>query len=186
VHRRCLTKRTDLRLRKCLMASEKPFLRRPISAAIRGQKCELLTSGHLAHAVARTPRTIRAWQQMNLLPKAPFVLHPESFRNRRWLWPSDFVDAMVEIAESGVIGTRLDYRSWDLFERMVDDAEGQHILPLLGEGVTRPVPLVSSMRGLGRIFCLNDSVIAATCAWDRAFGPSLNDLVQRVQSPQRP
>lgn len=122
------------------MADGTHFLRRPIPAVINGQKCELLGTGSLACAVERTPRTIRTWRAMNVLP-TPFVLHPESFRNRRWLYPAGFVAAMVEIAESGIIGTTMDPMNWDIFVRMVYDADKHYILPLVGEGVTRPVVL---------------------------------------------
>src|ERR1700693_1226230 len=114
------------------MASEVAFLRRPIPAVIRGQRCDLLTTGHLARAVGRTPRTIRNWGAMNLLPKPPFVLRPESFRNRRWLYPAGFVEALAEIAESGIIGTTMDWHNREIFERMIDDAEEEFIRPLLG------------------------------------------------------
>ena len=76
---------------------------------------------------------------MNLLPKPPFVLHPESFRNRRWLYPAGFVEALAEIAESGIIGLTMDWHNREIFERMIDDAEEEFIRPLLGVGVMPPV-----------------------------------------------
>ncbi len=89
------------------VADRTPFLRRPIPAVISGQECQLLTTGHLAHALGRTPRTIRTWRAMNLLPKPPFVIHAQSLRSRRWLWPSGFVNALAEIADSGRILGRM-------------------------------------------------------------------------------
>jgi hypothetical protein len=87
---------------------------------------------------------------MNRLPKAPFVLHPESFRNRRWLYPAGFVEALAEIAKSCMTGTRMDPMNWDVFRRMVYDAEEQHIPPLLEEAVSRPVVLRRT--GLPNVF----------------------------------
>lgn len=123
------------------MAGETSFLRRPIPAVINGQWCELLTTGHLARAVGRTPRTLRTWQAMNLLPQAPFVLDYHSVRQRRWLYPAAFVERMAEIADSGIIGKRMKHWDYFLFEHIVDDAEAEFINPLLAEGVSRPVLL---------------------------------------------
>lgn len=101
----------------------------------------MLTTGHLACAVDRTPRTIRTWRKRGLLPGPPFVIHSDSFRNRRWLYPVGFVEALAEIAENGLIGSKMDPTNWYVFSRMVHDADQEFIRPLLGEGVMGPVVL---------------------------------------------
>jgi len=123
-------------------------LRHPIRVTIDGETVELVTSGHLAAAVGRTPRTIRNWRAMNLLPKPPFVLHFKSPGACRWLYPADFVKAMAEITASGVIGNRMPKDRWDEFESMVDAAEEEFISPLL-HGVTGPIKLRSAPRRSG-------------------------------------
>ena len=129
------------------MTEQTAFLRKPISAIIRSNKCQLVTTGHVAHALRRTPRTVRYWQEMCLLPKPPFVLNSHSIRSRRWLYPADFVEALAEIAESGLIGDRIDQQNVAIVEHMIDDAEAEFITPLLGEGVTGPVVLELVRRG---------------------------------------
>lgn len=78
---------------------------------------------------------------MNLLPQAPFVLDYNSPRKRRWLYPAAFVECLADIAESGLIGERMNHWDYFLFEHMVDDAEERFINPLLADGVSRPVLL---------------------------------------------
>jgi len=122
-------------------------LRHPIRVTIDDETVELVTSGYLAAAVGRTPRTIRNWRALNLLPPAPFVLHFKSFSRRRWLYPLDFVDAVAEIAAVCEIGRRMRRDRWLQWEQMVDEAEEQFISPLLGSGVTGPIHLRSLHRG---------------------------------------
>src|ERR1700733_9348258 len=98
----------------CVSTSSR-FLRHPITTVIRGEQCQLVTTGHLAAAIRRTPRTVRRWQEMRLLPPPPFFLDYSSSCNRRWLYPSEFIERLAEVFDSGVIGNRLDQQDFLVF-----------------------------------------------------------------------
>jgi len=126
-------------------------LRHPVEVEIDGRRYSLVTTGYLAAAIGRTPRTVRLWQEQSLLPRAPFVLHFKSPYARRWLYPAEFVDAVADIAAVCETGKRMDKSKWDSWEKMIDDAEEEFISPLLGLGVTQPIRLEPVKKGSGAL-----------------------------------
>jgi hypothetical protein len=110
-------------------------LRHPISVTINGQPCTLLTSGYLAHAMNRTPWTIKYWQRIGLFPRAPFVLSP-STPARRSLFPEPFVKSLKAIAMKSYYGARLDRDDFQRFHDDVQAAYKETVRPLLQRGIT--------------------------------------------------
>jgi hypothetical protein len=112
------------------MESNVKYLRSPIKTEIGGRPCTLLTIGHLAHALGRTPWTIRHWTRLGLLPPAPFDLRPEDPRRRRRLYPQPFVLALADIAALDYVGARLDRNQWQRFQVEVWEAYQATVVPL--------------------------------------------------------
>jgi hypothetical protein len=104
----------------------------PIHAEIEGQKCTLLTVGHMAHALGRSVRTISRWESMGLFPTAPFVMSPTV---QRRLFPAPFVEAVAVIVHDEAVGRRLDQRDWPRFQDAVFEAFKMTVGPLLHLGV---------------------------------------------------
>lgn len=111
-------------------------LRHPIRTQINGQPVVLLTVGHLARALARTPWTVRHWQCLGLLPLPPFAIREEDFQRRRWLYPESFVEALAEVIERNGVGPRLERREWGAFQQQVAAAYRATVEPLLTDGVS--------------------------------------------------
>ena len=106
-------------------------LRHPVQIVIDGEPVDLLTIGHVAHVLGRTSWTIKSWIRLGLFPAAPYVLNPNDSRTRRHLYPERFVDALVEIADRGYVGSRLDRRNWQRFQFEVFAAYEITVIPLL-------------------------------------------------------
>jgi hypothetical protein len=111
-------------------------LRRPVTHEANGHTCKLVTTGYVAAAVGRSPWTVRHWQQIGLLPRAPFILQPKDPRARRHLYPADFVNRLPQIIEDGGWQDRLERDHWRRFHREVFDAYDEVMRPLLTEVVT--------------------------------------------------
>jgi hypothetical protein len=106
-------------------------LRRPITAAINGHSVELLTIGHLAHAVDRSTWTVKHWQRLGLLPRPPVILNPKVPSARRGLYPQLFVRSVAIIAKQDYMYPRLDRADWPKFHAEVLRAYEKTIAPLL-------------------------------------------------------
>lgn len=106
------------------------FLRHPIDYEINGRKCVLLTVGHLANALHRSPWTVRHWTRLGILPEAPFDLDPNEPRLRKRLYPKPFVDALAAITEDKYSGPRLDRHQWQQFQHDVWAAYQETVMPL--------------------------------------------------------
>lgn len=90
-------------------------LRRPVLVEHFGEVYRFLTIGYLAEAVGRTPRTIRRWQEVGLLPKPEIFLYPRRLPAKRGLYPEGLVTALRQVASRGGIGPRLEWQEWDRF-----------------------------------------------------------------------
>jgi len=123
------------------MAKTTKNLRRPIPTTINGQSCLMLTIGHLANAVGRTPWTVKHWIQVGLIPPSPVLERPDTPNLRRRMWPAEFVAAMREIGKQDYMVGRLDRRDFGRFHTEVMEAYKTHIGPLLGPGVTEDSPI---------------------------------------------
>jgi hypothetical protein len=91
------------------------YLRRPIEAEISGQPVTLLTIGHLAREVNRTPWTIHYWQRIGLLPQLPFFTNHPNPLYRRGVYPEPFVLRVADMFIRNGIGERLGREDWEWF-----------------------------------------------------------------------
>jgi hypothetical protein len=107
-------------------------LRHPIITTINGNRCELVTVGHLAAALGRSSWTVRYWTQLGLLPEAPFDLNPGDTHRRRRLYPRPFVNALAELVDRDYMGPRLDREWWQQFQADVWVAYSETVVPLVG------------------------------------------------------
>lgn len=110
-------------------------LHRPIEVVINGQRCEMLTIGHVAHAVGRTTWTVRYWTKIGLFPVTPFFWDPSETRARFRLYPLPFVESLQAITNKGYSGRRLDRESWARFQDDVFRAYKETVTPLLSSPV---------------------------------------------------
>lgn len=101
---------------------------------IGGQPVKLVAVGYLAHATKRTCWTVRYWQRLGLLPPPPFALRRDDPQRRRWLYPTEFVDAVAQIVKEMEIGPRLERSMWPSFQSAVSRAYETTVLPLLEDG----------------------------------------------------
>jgi hypothetical protein len=108
---------------------------RTIRIVLHGREHEMVTIGHLARALGRTVWTVKSWEQLGLLPRAAFVLNPNSLSARRRLYPPAYVDALQEIRKQGYLGRRLDRDQWQRFHAEVWAAYQATVTPLLARGV---------------------------------------------------
>ncbi len=126
------------------MAERIKNLRHPITGVINGHRVELLTVGHLARAVGRTPWTVKHWTKVGLLPPAQVIERADISNLRRYLWPAPFVAAMGAIARKDYVIRRLERKDWPKFHAEVLRAYGETIAPLLEPCVTGEMPPLSS------------------------------------------
>lgn len=122
------------------MAKRIKNLRHPITAVVNGHPCELLTVGHLARAVGRTPWTVKHWQRIGLLPRPQVILNPKVPQARRGLYKSDFVAEMKVIGKKDYLYPRLDRADWQKFHSDVMRAYEKTIAPFLSDAVIDEVP----------------------------------------------
>lgn len=115
-------------------------LRAPISFTIAGQEVELVTIGHVAHALGRGTWTIRYWQRIGLFPDTPFFLYPAIPKFCRHLFPAQFVEQLAVIPGLDYWGPRLEHDQWQRFQQDVWRAYEETVLPLM-DGVERDGPL---------------------------------------------
>jgi hypothetical protein len=108
------------------------FLRHPIVHEINGQKCTLLTVGHLANCLGRSTWTIRHWTRVGLLPEPVFHLNPGNPHARRTLYPEPYVLALADIIDRGYVGRRLNRAEWLRFQDEAWAAFSATVLPLIG------------------------------------------------------
>jgi MerR HTH family regulatory protein len=73
---------------------------------VEGVRVECVSVGVLAAALQRTPRTIRYWQAMGLLPRAPLVVASDDPRGVRRYYPVKLVEALREVVEREGFGQR--------------------------------------------------------------------------------
>ena len=106
------------------------FLRHPIAHEANGQRCTLLTIGHLAHALGRSTWTVRYWTRLGLLPEPVFHLSPGSPKAHRTLYPEPYVLALAEIIDQGYVGLRLDREQWRRFQLDAWTAYQETVVPL--------------------------------------------------------
>jgi len=128
-------------------------LRRPIHTTINGHPCTMLTIGHLALALGRTPWSVKRLIKVGLIPPATCLERPDTPNLRRRLWPAQFVAAMRVIGKQDYMAVRLDRKDWDRFQQEVEAAYRDTIEPLLDSGVTGVLsssPLAESGQGNGR------------------------------------
>ena len=120
-----------------LMVSKVENLR-TIRIVVYGREEEMLMIGHVARALRRTVWTVKSWEHLGLLPRAAFVLNPNSLSARRRLYPPAYVDALQEIRKQGYLGRRLERDQWQRFHVEVWAAFEETVTPLLGRraGVT--------------------------------------------------
>lgn len=108
------------------------WLHQPIEVVINGERCKMLTIGHLANAVGRTTWTVRYWTKCGLVPPTPFYWDPSENRARFRLYPQPFVESLETIAAKGYLGRRLDRQDWARFRDDVLRAYNDTVTPLLG------------------------------------------------------
>jgi hypothetical protein len=106
-------------------------LRKPVFAKVNGRSVALVQVGYVAHALGRTSWTIKSWTRLGLFPEPPIFLNPDDPRLRRRLYPTGFVEALVEIANQGYLGNRLDRDQWQRFHRDVFRAYEITVGPLI-------------------------------------------------------
>ena len=114
--------------------------RRPIRITTEAGDVQLLTIGHVAAAVGRTPWTIKHWHRLELLPPAPFVINAQRQNLRRRLYPEPFVRELARITARRYSGPRLDYNQWRSFQIEARAAYDRIVVPLTG-GVMPPVEI---------------------------------------------
>ena len=100
---------------------------------VDGRHTALVTIGHCARALRRTPTRLKQWEQMGIFPPAPF----RSTRNQQRLYPTEFLRSIRLIAEQDYFGTRLDRANWVRFQSEVWAAHNAALAPLhkIGAGV---------------------------------------------------
>ena len=140
--RLCLA-RGRIRCNDLSMANATKNLRRPLTIEINGHECVMLTIGHLANAVGRTPWSINQWIRAGLIPPSPVLERPDTPNLRRRLWPAEFVAAMRVIGKQDYVVRRLDRRDFRRFHSEVMDAYELTIAPLLEPTVTECVANIS-------------------------------------------
>jgi hypothetical protein len=121
------------------MAARIKNLRHPITAVINGHQVELLTIGHLAHAVGRSNWTVSYWRKLGLLP-ASVIERPDIPNLRRHLYPAPFVSAMRVIAKQDYVIRRLERKDWPRFHAEVLRAYEATVRPLLNSCITEEPP----------------------------------------------
>jgi hypothetical protein len=90
-------------------------LRRPITTEVDGVRLTLVGIGHCARAVGRSSTRLKQWEQLGIFPPAPY----RSLRDRRRLYPTEFVRSIRIIAEQDYFGSRLERADWSRFQSEV-------------------------------------------------------------------
>lgn len=116
--------------------------RHAIRIETKSGELRLLTIGYVAVAVHRTRWTVLHWEQLGLLPPAPFVMMLENSRLKRRLYPETFVGALAAITEADYLAPRMEREEWGEFQMRVLHAYACHVTPLL-EGVIPPIEIES-------------------------------------------
>ena len=103
------------------MSAELPYVRNPLEwTSPTGITTTLYPIGEVAHALGRTPTTIRAWEVGGVIPRTPFT----DKRGRR-LYSAEHLEAIVKCAEksrirsgSRIADTKFTRNTFNEFERI--------------------------------------------------------------------